>query len=79
MGLGTLTVLAYLVRTMVERPADIGGLQLLTSSIAVWVACGSTSRRRNGRAANSRSEFGMRLQTDWDLREAMKRGVRAAS
>ncbi len=37
MGLGTLTVLAYLVRTVVERPADIGGLQLLTSSIAVWV------------------------------------------
>lgn len=37
MGLATLSVLAYLVGTMVERPADIGGLQLLTSSIAVWV------------------------------------------
>jgi hypothetical protein len=37
MGLATLSVLAYLVRTMVERPGDIGGLQLLTSSIAVWV------------------------------------------
>jgi hypothetical protein len=37
MGLATLSILAYLVRTMVSRPGDIGGLQLLTSSIAVWV------------------------------------------
>jgi hypothetical protein len=34
---GTLTGLAYLVRAMVHRPAEIGGLQLLTSSIGVWL------------------------------------------
>ena len=37
MGLTNFSILAYLVRTMVKRPGDIGGLQLLTSSIAVWV------------------------------------------
>jgi hypothetical protein len=37
MGLANVSILAYLVRTMVSRPGDIGGLQLLTSSIALWV------------------------------------------
>jgi hypothetical protein len=34
---GTLTTLAYLIGEMVARSANISGLQLLTSSIAVWV------------------------------------------
>jgi hypothetical protein len=33
----TLAGLAYLIRTMVRRSGEIGGLQLLSSSIAVWV------------------------------------------
>ncbi len=37
MGLANLSILAYLVRNMVKQPGDIGGLQLLTSSIALWV------------------------------------------
>ena len=36
-GAGTLAGLVYLIRAMVLRPADISGLQLFTSSIAVWV------------------------------------------
>jgi hypothetical protein len=37
MELANLSILAYLVRAMVKQPGDIGGLQLLTSSIALWV------------------------------------------
>jgi len=36
-GVGTLANLAYLINAMVRRSAEIGGVQLLTSSIAVWV------------------------------------------
>ena len=36
-GARTLANLAYLIRAMVRRSAEISGLQLLTSSIAVWV------------------------------------------
>jgi hypothetical protein len=36
-GAATLAGLAYLIHAMVRRSAEIGGLQLLTSSIAVWV------------------------------------------
>jgi hypothetical protein len=36
-GVGTLANLANLIGTMVRRSAEIGGLQLLTSSVAVWV------------------------------------------
>ncbi|MGA7953135.1 MAG: hypothetical protein WCA07_06385 [Gloeobacterales cyanobacterium] len=36
-GSGTLASLVYLIRAMVRRGTEIGGLQLLTSSIAVWV------------------------------------------
>ena len=36
-GVGTLANLANLIGAMVRRSAEIGGLQLLTSSIAVWV------------------------------------------
>lgn len=36
-GLGVLASLGNLVRMMVHRPDDITGLQLLSSSIAVWV------------------------------------------
>ena len=36
-GTLTLATLAYLIRAMVSRPEDISGLQLLSSSIAVWV------------------------------------------
>jgi hypothetical protein len=37
MGVGTLANLANLVGAMVRRSAEIGGLQLFMSSIAVWV------------------------------------------
>jgi hypothetical protein len=37
MGVGTLVNLANLIGTMVRRSAEIGGVQLLTSSIAAWV------------------------------------------
>jgi hypothetical protein len=36
-GVGTLANLANLIGTMVRRSAEIGGVQLLTSSVAVWV------------------------------------------
>jgi len=36
-GAATLAGLAYLIHAMVRRSAEIGGLQLLTSSIAVWI------------------------------------------
>jgi hypothetical protein len=36
-GLGTLANLANLIGAMVHRSSEIGGLQLLTSSISVWV------------------------------------------
>ena len=36
-GVGTLATLANLIDAMVRRSAEIGGVQLLTSSIAVWV------------------------------------------
>jgi hypothetical protein len=36
MGVGTLANLANLISTMVRRSGEIGGLQLLASSIAVW-------------------------------------------
>ncbi len=36
-GAGNLATLAYLTREMVYRSQDLDGLQLLTSSIAVWV------------------------------------------
>ncbi len=36
-GAGNLAALVFLVRAMIFRSAEIGGLQLLTSSIAVWV------------------------------------------
>ena len=36
-GVGTLATLANLIDAMVRRSAEIGGAQLLTSSIAVWV------------------------------------------
>jgi hypothetical protein len=36
-GVGTLANLANLIGAMVHRSAEIGGLQLLASSIAVWV------------------------------------------
>jgi hypothetical protein len=36
-GVGTLMGLAYLIHAMVRRSEEIGGLQLLTSSIAFWV------------------------------------------
>jgi hypothetical protein len=36
-GVSTLANLANLIGAMVHRSAEIGGLQLLTSSIAVWV------------------------------------------
>ena len=36
-GVGTLVNLANLIGGMVRRSAEIGGVQLLTSSIAVWV------------------------------------------
>jgi hypothetical protein len=36
-GVGTLANLANLIGAMVRRSAEIGGLQLLTSSISVWV------------------------------------------
>ena len=35
-GATTLATLTHLVRAMVRRPGEIGGLQLLASSIAVW-------------------------------------------
>ena len=38
MGLGTLANLANLISAMVRRSAEIGGPQLLASSIGVWVA-----------------------------------------
>ena len=34
---GTLVILAYLVHTMIYRPGEIDGLQLLASSIAIWI------------------------------------------
>jgi hypothetical protein len=37
-GIVTIATLSYLIRAMVRRPEDISGLQLLSSSIAVWVA-----------------------------------------
>ena len=37
-GAGALTSLAYLINEMVNQSKELGGLQLLTSSIAVWVA-----------------------------------------
>jgi hypothetical protein len=37
MGVGTLVNLVNLIGTMVRRSAEIGGVQLLTSSIAAWV------------------------------------------
>ena len=37
MGVGTLANLANLISAMVRRSGEIGGLQLLASSIAVWV------------------------------------------
>ena len=36
-GAGNLAGLAYLIRAMVSRSAELSGLQLFTSSIAVWV------------------------------------------
>ncbi len=36
-GVGTLATLANLIGAMVRRSTEIGGVQLLTSSIAVWV------------------------------------------
>ena len=36
-GASTLSTLAVLIGSMVRRSTEIGGLQLLTSSIAVWV------------------------------------------
>jgi len=33
----TLTTLSYLIREMMDRPADVSGRQLFTSSIAAWV------------------------------------------
>jgi uncharacterized membrane protein len=36
-GAGNLVALAFLVRAMIFRSAEVSGLQLLTSSIAVWV------------------------------------------
>ncbi len=36
-GTATLATLSFLVRAMVFRPGDISGLQLLASSVAVWV------------------------------------------
>mgnify|MGYP001398953742 CR=1 FL=1 len=33
---GTLAGLAYLIRAMINRPADLSGLQLFESSISVW-------------------------------------------
>jgi hypothetical protein len=36
-GVGTLANLANLIGAMMDRPAEISGLQLLASSIAVWV------------------------------------------
>jgi len=36
-GVGTLMGLGYLIHSMVRRSEEIGGLQLLTSSIAFWV------------------------------------------
>ena len=33
----TLTTLLYLIREMMERPADFSGRQLFTSSVAAWV------------------------------------------
>jgi hypothetical protein len=36
-GVGTLANLVNLIGAMVRRPAEIGGMQLLTSSIGVWV------------------------------------------
>jgi hypothetical protein len=36
-GASMLATLAFLIRAMVFRPGELSGLQLLTSSIAVWV------------------------------------------
>lgn len=36
-GVATLVSLAYLINEMINRSTELGGLQLLTSSIAVWV------------------------------------------
>ena len=36
-GVGNLATLAQVIRTMVLRSSEVGGLQLLASSIAVWV------------------------------------------
>jgi hypothetical protein len=36
-GAGTLVSLYYLINEMINRSTDLNGLQLLTSSIAVWV------------------------------------------
>jgi len=38
MGVGTLANLASLIRAMVRRSGEVGGLQLLASSIVVWVS-----------------------------------------
>lgn len=38
MGVGTLANLASLIRAMVRRSGEVGGLQLLSSSIVVWVS-----------------------------------------
>lgn len=38
MAAGTLGALAYLIVAMVGHSADMGGLELLTSSVAVWVS-----------------------------------------
>ena len=47
---GTLAYLANLVGAMVRRSAEIGGVQLLTSSIAVWSPTCSRSRCSTGRS-----------------------------
>lgn len=36
-GLGNLANLAHLISAMVHRPTEVSGLQLLTSSVGVWV------------------------------------------
>ena len=38
MGVGTLANLGSLIRAMVRRSGEVGGLQLLASSIVVWVS-----------------------------------------
>jgi hypothetical protein len=37
-GAGIVTNLAVLIRVMVNRPADVSGLSLLTSSVGVWIS-----------------------------------------